>query len=369
MEPNYLVAQSNDLIEARHNNPLTAREQKIVLTMVSMIEPTDEAFKDYRISIKEFSEMLGLEGKAKYTEIKEIARQLMSKSIEIPQADGGWLLSNWVVSAEYIKGEGVIALNFAPKLMPYLLQLKKAFTSYRLSNILSLKSTYAIRLYELMKKWENVRKAVYTVDLIREKLGAMTKSYSIYGNFKNRVLLPAINELNESTDLSIKFKEIKVGRRVDRIEFTIQHMPEEELKLQPPQDARERLNDLANGYHFDLSYFSQMHQGATAIWDDRAEEELKFLIEYINIQGTKIENPLGFIRAKLKTAWEDHSEGATVTFATLGQKRNSGRPEMIPDWFKKDGDPEEPEEPKEVDPEVEKRRLELLEKLDKRRHT
>ena len=40
-----------------------------------MIQPTDEDFKDYRISIKEFSEMLGLTGSAKYTEIKEITKK------------------------------------------------------------------------------------------------------------------------------------------------------------------------------------------------------------------------------------------------------------------------------------------------------
>ena len=51
----------------------------------------------------------------------------MSKSIEIPQADGGWLLANWISSAEYKKGEGIIALSFSPKLKPYLLQLKAIY--------------------------------------------------------------------------------------------------------------------------------------------------------------------------------------------------------------------------------------------------
>src|SRR5690606_10227499 len=104
MQENYLVSQRNDLIEARHTNPLSVREQKIILTMVSMIEPTDGDFKDYRISIKEFSEMLGLEGSVKYTELKEITKDLMSKSIEIPRTDGGWLFANWISSAEYQKG-------------------------------------------------------------------------------------------------------------------------------------------------------------------------------------------------------------------------------------------------------------------------
>jgi hypothetical protein len=52
MNENYLVTQANNLIEARHNKPLTIREQKIVLTMVGGIEPQDEDFKDYLISLK-----------------------------------------------------------------------------------------------------------------------------------------------------------------------------------------------------------------------------------------------------------------------------------------------------------------------------
>lgn len=72
------------MIEARHKKPVTAREQKIVLTIViSMIQSSDEDFKDYRISVKNFSEMLGLKGSVKYTQMKEIAENLMTKTIEI----------------------------------------------------------------------------------------------------------------------------------------------------------------------------------------------------------------------------------------------------------------------------------------------
>ena len=122
--------------------------------------------------------------------------------------------------------------HFDSKLKPYLLQLKNQFTSYKLSNILSLKSTYSIRLYELMKKWQHLGHWECSVDDLRGFLGAKSvKSYSVYGNFKNRVLLPALEELNEKTDVQISFKEIKKGRSVERIEFTIRHSPEKEIKI------------------------------------------------------------------------------------------------------------------------------------------
>lgn len=342
MNEKYLVTQANNLIEARHNNPLTAREQKIVLTMVGGIEPQDEDFKDYLISLKSFSEMLGLAGSTKYTEIKEIVKGLMEKTVEIPSENGGWILTHWVSSAEYVNGEGIIKLSFSPKLKPYLLQLKNQFTSYRLSNVLSLNSTYSIRLYELMKKWQHLGKWGNSVEELKLKFGVPKESYQRYNHFKTRVILRAVEEVNAKTDLFIDYKEIKKGRGVDRIEFTIRHAPEKEIILSKPkkkfelenEDVRERLNILAEGYQFDSAYFGQMYQGALLIWNDDAENELNLLIRYVNVEKT-VKSPLGFIKSHIKLAWEVHESGGKTTFAELEptKERTTGRKEVIPDWF------------------------------------
>jgi len=346
MDENYLVTQANNLIEARHNNPLTAREQKIILTMVSGIEPQDEDFKDYLISLKNFSEMLGLTGSTKYTEIKEIMKDLMGKTVEIPSKNGGWILTHWVSSSEYVNGEGIIKLSFSPKLKPYLLQLKDQFTSYRLSNVLSLNSTYSIRLYELMKKWQHLGKWENSVEELKLKFGIPKDSYQRYNHFKTRVILRAVEEVNEKTDLFINFKEIKKGRGVDRIEFTIRHAPEKEIKLPESkkkfkkqkklfknEDIRARLNALAVNYSFEQTYFAQLYEGASFIWNEDAENELKMLISYVN-EETTVKNPLGFIKSKIKTAWDIHQDGFPITFADLKvSKRPTGRAEVIPDWF------------------------------------
>lgn len=370
MNQKYIVTQSNKLIEARHVKPLSAREQKIVLTMVSMIQPDDEDFKVYRISIQEFSEMLGLRGHAKYEEIKDVALRLQEKTIFIPD-EKGFITTNWVASQRYIRGEGLIELSFSPYLKPYLLQLKNQFTSYKLSNILSLGSGYSIRLYELMKKWQHLGRWECPLEDLKSKMGAVAKSHSAYGNFKGKALLPAIEEVNEKTDLLVSFEEIKKGRKVDRIEFTIRHSPEKEIRLpelrRNPEKAienesvRERLNALASDYQFDRSYFEQMYQGALLIWPETIEIELEMLIRYVNEEET-VKNPLGFIKAKLKSAWKDHSQGIPVTFSTLqsSTKRLSGRQEIIPDWFTQEGS----DNVQVPDPDIEMKREKLLEKLN-----
>lgn len=373
MNENYLVTQGNNLIEARHKKPLTAREQKIILTMVSMIEPSDKDFKDYMISIRDFHEMLGLEGREHYTEIKTVVESLMTKVVEIPLEDKGWLMTHWVSTARYIDGSGVIQLRFAPELKPYLLQLKTVFTSYKLNNILSLKSVYAIRLYELMKKWQPLARWECPIDSLREKLGASNKSYNLYGNFKNKILIPAIKELNEQTDIFIQYKELKKGRKVDAIEFIIRRAPEKEIKLpklekesnlaqefNETDELRTRLNKLADGYQFDATFFAQLHQGASLIWEEETEKELELLIRYVNEEKT-VKNPLGFIKSKITSAWEISEAGGKITFADLqpAKERWAGREEKLPEWFATKDEPYEPDEP---DPELEKMKEKMLKK-------
>lgn len=373
MNRNHIVTQSNRLIEARHMKPLSAREQKIILTMVSMIQPDDEDFKEYNISIKEFSEMLGLKGHAKYEEIKEVALHLQEKTIFIPDEDG-FITTNWVASQRYKEGEGVLKLSFSPYLKPYLLQLKTQFTSYKLSNILSLGSGYSIRLYELMKKWQHLGQWEYPVEELKLKFGIEEGMYSRYTHFKNRVLKKAVEEVNEKTDLHIRFNEIKQGRKVEKISFTIQHSVEKEIQipnskndfkepkvLSKEEEMRTRLNMLADGYQFDAAFFAQLHQGASLIWKEDAEKELELLIRYVN-EEKSVENPLGFIKSKLKTAWEVHQDGIAYTFADLkpAKARTAGRTEVLPDWFTAE---EEAQDAGAPNPELAKEKEQVLAKL------
>lgn len=349
---NHLVTQKNELVEARHIDPLSVNEQKIVLTMISMIEPADDDFKNYQLSVKNFAEMVGIKGESTYSEIKKISKTLVSKIIEIPIGKSDWIVATWASSVRYRSNEGTVEFTFDPKLKPYLLQLKNKFTSYKLSNILNLKSTYSIRMYELMKKWQHLGRWECSIDDLRGVLGAKdVKSYSVYGNFKNRVLLPSLGELNEKTDVQISFKERKKGRSVERIEFTIRHAPENEIKLSQPDDAfvqpkkepdnedvRIRLNNLADKeiYQFTQSYFSQLYQGALLIWGEEAETELAMLIEYVNLEKS-VKNPLGFIKSQLQLSWSAYERGEETTFANLTptKERKNGREEIIPEWFKK----------------------------------
>ena len=219
MSEKSLVVQHNKIIEARYK--LSVGEQRLIKVLVSMIEPYDEAFKVYRISIIDLVKLLGVSDKDFYAKVKVWSRKLVS-SLLVFKGDGeNELQLTWLSSAEYKESEGVVELEFSPKLKPFLLQLKKHFTVYELENIIRLKRMYSIRIYELLKQYQNIGRRRFTIDELRKILMLDDGEYKGYKNFKRWVLLPAQKELEEKTDISFKWNEEKKWRDVVAIEFFI----------------------------------------------------------------------------------------------------------------------------------------------------
>ena len=218
MDKNYLVTKSNALITASYD--LSLQEQRLILFLANMVKPNDENFKEYGFRIKDFMDVFGVETQTKYSEIPKISKGLMKKVFEIKEGNDIVQLS-WLSSCRYKTGEGFVILKFDPALKPYMLQIKKLYTSYKFENILSLKSKFSLRLFELLKC--NEFKKTWTVELdeLKKIMGVNEKSYSIYQNVKNRIILKAQMELKEKTDISFEFEEIKTGKKVTSIKFYI----------------------------------------------------------------------------------------------------------------------------------------------------
>ncbi|WP_058486989.1 replication initiation protein [Defluviitalea phaphyphila] len=80
MDNNYWITRSNFfIIDSSYN--LTIEEQKVIFTLVSMVQPNDEEFKCYYFKIYNFMKLLGINTKIKYTSTPKIIKNLIKKSI------------------------------------------------------------------------------------------------------------------------------------------------------------------------------------------------------------------------------------------------------------------------------------------------
>ena len=213
-----MVTKSNKLIACNYD--LSLQEQKIILTLASMVQPQDTEFKEYEFKIKDFIKLLGVEGQNKYTELPKITKELKKKVFEIREGTD-ILQVSWLGGVRYKTKEGILILRLDSGLKPYMLELKELYISYKLDNILSLKSKYSIRIFEILKS--NLFKKCIEIELeeLKKMLGIKVKSYDVYQNLKNKVILQSQKELNKKTDINFEFEEIKTGRKVTSLKFYI----------------------------------------------------------------------------------------------------------------------------------------------------
>ena len=223
---NLEVKKADAIVRARYKlNPLSL---KFITALISGLKRSDDINEEYVFKVKDFKELTGLKRKDLYWAVKEVMKELLDKPLHIP-TDDGFIVCNWVSGGHYIEDAGEVRFMIYPKLRPYLLEAQKKFLKYRLENILSLRSGYSIRMYEILKdiyeekkRYNRATEKIFSLEDLRKML-EIPRSYNYggKGGIKDRILEKAKEELAEHTDIKFDYKEIKTGRKVTHLKFTI----------------------------------------------------------------------------------------------------------------------------------------------------
>jgi plasmid replication initiation protein len=215
---NSIVRKSNWLVTASYK--LTLNEQRLVLAAIAKIPFDSQEFKRRVVlTAKEMLDCFPDMGEQNvHKEMRDAIDNLWERAIKV--ADPNQVDEfRWITAkSRYLKGEGRVGFSFSPEVLPYLQQLKKQFTKYRLGDISSLKSVYSIRLFEMLMQFQNTGIALVGLEEFKERLGISDK-YTDYRILRRIVIEPAVNELNKKSHFNITFKSIREGRAIKKLEF------------------------------------------------------------------------------------------------------------------------------------------------------
>lgn len=212
-----IITKSNSMLSAKYT--LDALEQKIILLAICQIDNiNDEKFCKFSCSISELQNRIGVE--LNYSRFRTFAKKILKKPLEIyePETDE-YIACNWFSAFKYKIKQGIIEFEMSPTLIPYLLQLKSNFSHYNIENVIKFNGKYSFRFYELAIQMRNQKnkQAFFNLDELYEILQLPT-SLRDYSKFKKYVLEPALNEINETSDIVIKYEPTKkVGKRIAEI--------------------------------------------------------------------------------------------------------------------------------------------------------
>lgn len=223
-KPEFLVTQSNQLIEAQYSRNLSTLAHKTAKLILGKVNPRIEAKElSIDIDISNLKRFLGWKEGTTWNrfraDLKDISNRLNKEPIEILQGKDKLVAIYFLSSYTLDFKKGVVTFDISPKLVPYLLQLKKGFTTYELKYIPNLSSIYAIRLYELLIQFRKIGRRELDIITLKKSLATPPK-YS-YNDLKKRAIIPAQKQLKQHTNISFIFNEIKAGRSIVKLEFII----------------------------------------------------------------------------------------------------------------------------------------------------
>lgn len=222
-----LVVKDNRLIEASYS--LGVVEQRLMLLAIVGARETGEGITAetlLTVRAEDYAKHFNVERQTAYQALQEAVETLFNRRATVDVYDKRRdkmrpMVVRWVTAMQYEEQQACVTLRFGIEVVPLITRLEQNFTSYELQQIAGLKSAYAIRLYELLMQWKAASKTpIFELQQFRKQLGIVDAEYQRMDVFKRRVLDHAIQQINEHTDIDVKYEQHKKGKTIAGFSFT-----------------------------------------------------------------------------------------------------------------------------------------------------
>lgn len=218
-EQKLLVYKSNYLVNASYK--LTLNEQRIILLAISKLDSREEVCeRTIQIKSNEFCERFKIKKSDFYNTINLTLDSLFNRVVRI-RNDEIKHEFRFISSKKYYNNLSYFEITFSNEIMNYLIDLKDNFSRYDLKHVVNFKNKHSVRIYEMLNefRYKNIKKRVIKIEELKECLD-LKNEYSRFNSFRQSVIDKAVNEINEHTNISVKYNKIyNSNKSVEAIEF------------------------------------------------------------------------------------------------------------------------------------------------------
>jgi len=237
-----LVVKDNALINASYNLDLV--EQRLILLAIVEARESGKGINandPLEVHAESYINQFHVHRNTAYQALKDACNDLFARQFSYQKINKRGNVENyrsrWVSEIGYVDNEAVVKLIFAPAIVPLITRLEEHFTKYELQQVSNLSSAYAVRLYELLIAWRSTGSTpIIELNEFRERIGVLDTEYKRMERFKTSVLELAIKQINEHTDITVKYEQHKKGRSISGFSFTFK---QKKTGNQPVENKRD----------------------------------------------------------------------------------------------------------------------------------
>ncbi|MDR3491245.1 MAG: replication initiation protein [Gammaproteobacteria bacterium] len=244
---------------------------------------------EHVIHIRALCNLIGYDSND-YKTIKKALVNLLSTVIEWNLVDGNKLDSEGVWNASSIISDasidGAVCTYSYSNKMKKLLYCPELYGRLNMVVQAQFQSTYGLALYENCIRYQNIEQTPwFDIAQFRKLMGIEDGKYTIFRDFKRRVLDKAIEEVNKYSPLEVATKYQKQGRQVIAIQFSIKYV----------RDLSKESNKLSNSITLSQQLKDRYGFSKEQIEESMSHYDENYILEKINI----IESSSSFINGKI----------------------------------------------------------------------
>lgn len=312
-----VLMKNNMLVTARYS--LSLVQSRIFITMLYKLQKDSSGTMSCTISTQEFKSIINNKNQQSPKQITKMLKELMSKIISFKlekenKTNNIWSEYTLINGYDYDDELDTFRIECSPRVYELLMSyLDIGYTPINMQVWLSLNNTSAQRLYDLLRLWSYSKNTItYTVDELRE-LFMMENKYKNYNDFKKKVIVPAVDTLNNTNMFDISFEESKKGKKINAIDFKVKDLDkrkyfqekfdifDKEVKEEPVNKSdvmyipdksvftvgtlRAFKSDFCK-YDFNNVYLEMAFEDAVNITLEREEKEKVYMNAYKFFKGT-----------------------------------------------------------------------------------
>jgi len=227
------VVQSNAITSASYDWTLV--EKKVFSIILNQIYQIENLARNENIEtlpnedlILTFDSKVLLRAVNHISTAYKVLRGLVGKVIEINK-NKSWVAVSIFSYVEHHKDTHKIEVQISRKILPDVLKLTREFTQYSLSTMLSLRSTYSQRFYELCLQYESRGYFYFSIEQIRKIFDIKKNQYTTYSMFVKKIIEQSQNELRQSHKTGVSEVYFKwspdsasmKGKKVTALNFSV----------------------------------------------------------------------------------------------------------------------------------------------------
>lgn len=234
--PEKWVVMQNTITQAFKE--MSIDEKRLIISASPLVRLNKATEKTaIEILASDFASFAGIDEKSAYKQMKAASKKLMKRTFMYCDKNEVETEVQWVIRSKY--QSGYVTVFFTDEVIELLkiFDSVNPYTKYLKEDILSLKLTYSIDLYHLAKKYQGMGGFTMSLNEYREELGT-PKSYKRINNLKDNAVDSPIKEINDKTDINISYENVKRGKEVVGLKFTVRAKPTPKIK-----DAKVELRD------------------------------------------------------------------------------------------------------------------------------